>query len=46
MFNLDFSRRGLLAGGALAAIGATFAACSRSTPAAAAETSRSWATGC
>ena len=38
MFNLDFSRRGLLAGGALAAIGATFAACSRSTPAAAAET--------
>lgn len=38
MFNLDFSRRGLLGGGALAAIGATFAACSRSTAAAAAET--------
>ncbi len=38
MFNANLDRRGLLGAGALAAIGATFAACSRSTPAAAAET--------
>ena len=37
MLNLNFDRRGLLGAGAVAAIGATFAACSRSTPAAAAE---------
>ena len=37
MFNLNFDRRGLLGAGAVAAIGATFAACSGSTPAAAAE---------
>ena len=38
MFNLKFDRRGLLGAGTIAAIGATFAACSRSSPAAAAET--------
>lgn len=38
MFDLNFDRRGLLGAGAIAAIGATFAACSRANPAAAAET--------
>ena len=38
MFNLHFNRRGLLGAGTIAAIGATFAACGRSSPAAAAET--------
>ena len=37
MFDLDFNRRGLLGAGVVAAIGATFAACGRSSPAAAAE---------
>ena len=37
MLNLNFDRRGLLGAGVIAAIGATFAACGRSTPAAAAE---------
>ncbi len=36
MFNLNFDRRGLLGAGAVAAIGATFAAFGRSSPAAAA----------
>ncbi len=38
MWNLHFDRRGLLGAGAVAAIGATFAAFSRAGPAAAAET--------
>ncbi|MDQ3139150.1 MAG: peptide-methionine (R)-S-oxide reductase, partial [Pseudomonadota bacterium] len=37
MLNRNFDRRGLFAAGAVAAIGATFAAFGRSTPAAAAE---------
>jgi peptide-methionine (R)-S-oxide reductase len=37
MLSVDFTRRRLLGAGTLAAIGATFAACSRSAPAAAAE---------
>jgi peptide-methionine (R)-S-oxide reductase len=37
MFDFRFDRRGLLGAGALTAIGATIAACGRSTPAAAAE---------
>ena len=36
MFDFNFDRRGLLGAGIVAAIGATFAACGRSTPAAAA----------
>ena len=36
MFDLDYSRRGLLGGGAMAAIGATFAALARPSPATAA----------
>jgi peptide-methionine (R)-S-oxide reductase len=38
MLKLDFDRRGLLGAAAIAAIGATFAACGRAGPAAAAET--------
>ena len=38
MLHHNFDRRGLLGAGAIATIGATFAACSRSAPAAAAET--------
>jgi peptide-methionine (R)-S-oxide reductase len=37
MFDLDYNRRGLLGAGAVAAIGATFVAFGRSSPAAAAE---------